>query len=350
MKFSKINNFDLIRLFAAIQVVIGHSVHHLGVELVLYDYFLRYFPGVPIFFFVSGYLISSAYKRSPDIRSYAFNRIVRIYPALLVCLLVTLAFVLFNQQIDFSLLALSKWLVAQATVGQFYNPDFLRGYGVGVINGSLWTIPVELQFYILAPLIYLFVERFKANRKWFILLVLISFVVVNQVYGLYFTTVEHRGVINKLFGVTFLPFVYYFILGVIVQTYSEQVISWVKGRFVTFLLLHLVLANVMEVSGFITYGSYLTPILVVTLSLLVISAAYSMPSLSEKMLNRNDISYGVYIYHMLWVNFVIDLDLSSIYKFSLVIVLTLLSGILSWRLIERPSLSFKRKAFAENKV
>ena len=34
------------------------------------------------------------------------------------------------------------------------HPDFLRGYGVGVLNGSLWTIPVELQFYALVPLIY----------------------------------------------------------------------------------------------------------------------------------------------------------------------------------------------------
>ncbi|MFA0476781.1 acyltransferase family protein, partial [Vibrio breoganii] len=309
----KNNNFDLIRLFAAMQVVIGHSAHHLGVELALYDYFLRYFPGVPIFFFVSGYLISSAYKRSPDIKSYAFNRFVRIYPALWVCLLVTLVFVTLNQKIDFSPVALSKWVMAQATVGQFYNPDFLRGYGVGVINGSLWTIPVELQFYILAPLIYLFVERFKINRKLLIVSVLIGFVVLNQVYGLYFTTVENRGVINKLFGVTFLPFVYYFIFGVIVQTYSERVINWVRGRFIPLLLLHVVLAGVMEVSGFITYGSYLNPILVLTLSMLVISAAYSMPSLSEKLLNRNDISYGVYIYHMLWVNFVVDLNLSAIF-------------------------------------
>ena len=346
----KLNNFDLIRLFAAMQVVIGHSVHHLGVELALYNYFLRFFPGVPIFFFVSGYLISLAYKRSTDIRSYAFNRIIRIYPALWVCLLVTLMFVALNQDISFSTSTLSLWLLAQATIGQFYNPDFLRGYGVGVINGSLWTIPVELQFYILTPLICLFVERFKAHRKILILLVVVGFVSVNQVYGLYFTTEEHRGVVNKLFGVTFVPFVYYFILGVIVQTYSIRVINLVKGRFFSLLLLHVLLASLMERYGFITFGAYLNPILVLSLLTLVISAAYSKPSLSEKLLNRNDISYGVYIYHMLWVNFVIDLDLLPIYKFTLVVVLTLLSGILSWRLIERPSLSFKRKVLIENKV
>lgn len=34
---------------------------------------------------------------------------------------------------------------------QFYNPDWLRGFGTGVLNGSLWSIPVELQYYVLLP-------------------------------------------------------------------------------------------------------------------------------------------------------------------------------------------------------
>lgn len=50
------NNFDLIRLFTALQVAILHMDRHLNLNLSFAN-FLAYFPGVPIFFFISGYLI-----------------------------------------------------------------------------------------------------------------------------------------------------------------------------------------------------------------------------------------------------------------------------------------------------
>ena len=56
------NNFDLIELFAAFQVLLTHSAKYFKVDNYLID-FLSVFPGVPIFFFVSGYLIFSSYQR-----------------------------------------------------------------------------------------------------------------------------------------------------------------------------------------------------------------------------------------------------------------------------------------------
>lgn len=44
-----INNFDLIRLFAAFQVLLLHTSYHLKVDIG-YGNLLKYFPGVPIFF------------------------------------------------------------------------------------------------------------------------------------------------------------------------------------------------------------------------------------------------------------------------------------------------------------
>mgnify|MGYP001238677287 CR=1 FL=1 len=60
LKNSTRNNFDLLRLFAALQVALEHSSVHLQHSYAILD-MLALFPGVPIFFFLSGYLIFGSY-------------------------------------------------------------------------------------------------------------------------------------------------------------------------------------------------------------------------------------------------------------------------------------------------
>jgi len=75
----KSNNIDLLRLFFALQVVLSHTAGHLGLVVPSY---LSYFPGVPAFFFVSGFLIYASFLNAPG-RNYIFNRFLRIFPGLL---------------------------------------------------------------------------------------------------------------------------------------------------------------------------------------------------------------------------------------------------------------------------
>ena len=59
MKISRENNFDLIRLLAAFQVLIWHGSVHFELSETLYDILvvIYHFPGVPIFFTISGFFI-----------------------------------------------------------------------------------------------------------------------------------------------------------------------------------------------------------------------------------------------------------------------------------------------------
>ena len=72
----KTNNFDLIRLAAALQVALMHALAGLGVATAAWP--LRaiadWFPGVPIFFFISGFLISKSFEKNSVVREYALNR------------------------------------------------------------------------------------------------------------------------------------------------------------------------------------------------------------------------------------------------------------------------------------
>ena len=140
------NNINLLRLLAACQVVVSHMIGHFDLApndspLVVA---IRMFPGVPIFFLLSGYLIYRAWERDPNIWSYWTNRGLRIFPALWVAFAVTLAVLFLTGQFDGTARQTGLWIVAQLTIIQFYNPEFLRDFGVGVVNGALWSIPVEI--------------------------------------------------------------------------------------------------------------------------------------------------------------------------------------------------------------
>ena len=142
----KLNNFDLVRLFAATEVALHHAMFHLQVPDNLLTRTLQLAPGVPIFFFVSGFLISRSYETNARLAEYALNRVLRIYPALVVCTALAMASVLASGYLSGRMPgagALLLWLASQVTIVQFYPPEFMRAFGSGVLNGSLWTTSTE---------------------------------------------------------------------------------------------------------------------------------------------------------------------------------------------------------------
>src|ERR1700730_1291216 len=155
----RVNNFDLIRLLAALQVAVVHAIMYLKPAgfLHLVQFGLNLFPGVPIFFVISGLLISKSYEQSDSIRQYYQNRCLRIFPALWVCLTASLG-VICAMGIGFlGTVSTHDWLLwwaAQMSMFQSYGGDFLEPFGGGGLNSSLWTIPVELEFYLFLPALY----------------------------------------------------------------------------------------------------------------------------------------------------------------------------------------------------
>lgn len=154
------NSLNTFRLFASIQVLWGHTLAHLGLANVpVLGDFIGFFYGVPIFFTLSGFLIWQSIGRSRSFGDYAKKRFWRIYPelwaAVVVEILVILA--LYRQPIDWPKLGL--FTIGQATIFQFWTPDFLRGYGCGCPNGALWTISVLIQYYFLVYFVYILLKN-----------------------------------------------------------------------------------------------------------------------------------------------------------------------------------------------
>ena len=113
---------------------------------------------------MSGFLIWMSIARSTTFGQYCKKRFWRIFPELWVAVAVEIVAILllYDHTIEWG--KLSLFAVTQSTIFQFWTPDFLREYGCGCPNGSLWTICVLIQFYVIAFYVYKWL-RGKKNKN-----------------------------------------------------------------------------------------------------------------------------------------------------------------------------------------
>ena len=344
-KYYSENNFDLIRLVAAAEVVLGHSVSALNVPAFEpLAVAVGYFAGVPAFFFVSGFLITAAWYRRPELRHFYGNRCYRIFPALWMSVALSLiALALFARPDTRELISANEpglflWALAQATFAQVWNPEFLRLFGIGVMNGSLWTIPVELSFYAIVPFLPYLFRRIRADYLLPVLIVL-SFALN------YWVNATPKTMSHKLVMASPFPWVGMFLLGMLVQRHIDRIYPWIAGRVWAFLALFVgvsVLSAQYPAYPFLANGNSMGILNYLAEVGLVLSAAYSYRWVSDKVLRRNDLSYGIYIGHMIILNSLVEHGMTGLRGFAVALPLIVLLAMLSWTLLEKPILARRR--------
>lgn len=336
------NNFNLIRLVAAIQVLLVHGVNHFGLVGPV-PTALKVVPGVPTFFFISGMLICMSYERTRQEGNRAFfiNRALRIFPALLVCVVLATLSVYLSGYFDGRAVdwrRIAAWMVGQSTIFQFYNPPFMRDYGVGVLNGALWTISVELQFYILAPLLFFLLRKRPA--------LLLAAFVGSMLLNLYFRFwLDWNNLVMKLAYVSFMPWVYMFITGFCIAG-IPALRSWVAARARLRYLVPAYVASMILIGGYSSNASNdINPVSFALLGAIILRAStLPIPVLGglQTFIRRNDFSYGLYLYHMPIINFLLFSGLTNPFAG---VAWTVLAGAVaataSWYLVEKPALGFK---------
>lgn len=120
--------------------------------------------GVSLFFTLSGFLLSTPFWRAmtgaarpPSAGGYWLRRIVRIVPAYYLCLTVLLVWngALFDA--DETLNVVLHYLFVFN-----YSNDYFYDF-----NPPFWTLAVEMQFYVLLPLLFALVRPVSATLAWF---------------------------------------------------------------------------------------------------------------------------------------------------------------------------------------
>jgi peptidoglycan/LPS O-acetylase OafA/YrhL len=164
-RFNHSRRLDGVRGLAILLVVIGHLCGLPSGGL-----------GVIVFFCLSGYLITSLLiaernrTGSINLKIFYIRRFLRLYPALLVYLLVLLALRPFGFAAEVPMISWISSLV------------YLRNIvGHGDVTGHLWTLSMEEQFYLLWPVVLL---KFPARKLAIIASAVIGIVMAARTVGI----------------------------------------------------------------------------------------------------------------------------------------------------------------------
>ena len=161
---------DGIRGCAILSVVIFHLAYFnpaSPIQNLLFSFTKAGFMGVPVFFVLSGFLISYLVIKTQDEFSaifYAFRRASKILPPFLISLFL------------FSLLALvwknpkNIWLSAAAYL--LTLPNFTSGWDG--INPVYWSLMVEMHFYIIFPIMFFLIRKFSTRPELWCALILLA--------------------------------------------------------------------------------------------------------------------------------------------------------------------------------
>lgn len=363
------NCFDFIRLIAAVSVVIAHGVRHLNAPFLgipaQADVLHEGVEGVRVFFVLSGLLVfMSALKcleNGRPIRSFFANRFLRVAPAIYVYAIVSTAFLMLLGALTISQVVSKThlaWLAGNLLLFPLYFPPEHREIGVGVLNGSLWTIPVEVSFYLVVPLFALWYRNGREVLMWGVIGAIVVGATALNWYlqranpGWFQELGPEPPIWVKLFVVSLPPWMLWFGLGIFWYRNwqrSPQGIGWFVGAVFAYIFLSFVFFEALSPLGPVREVLYGLP-----LSYAAVWFGFKGPAALRDLSKLGDLSYGVYVWHMVVINVMLYLNLAnkqSTGNPALVpgaVAITLVLAWLSWWLVERPAL--RRKPYSSRQA
>ncbi len=326
----------------------GYSVllvllFHLNQEI-----FTNGFIGVDIFFVISGYLIAKIVEKYSKneknfFKHYFSRRLKRIFPGLTVVCLFTLLLGFFilspnhfedlQNQIFFSLLGVSNYYF-------YFNTDYFDLENIYRPLLHLWTIGLELQFYIFYPLLFIIVKKFFKKPEYSLIIAFVVFSLFSFLNYYFFNNFERTSFYSNLrFNEFFIGSIFYY--------FRNKLNNLIPSIFlyISYIYLLLIQFNIVKIN-----------ILFFNIEIIVISLAVGIIIIKHQKVKdwvRFDntyinylgkISYSLYLFHypiIIFYGYVVAEKLILIdYLILLFLIISL--SILNYHYIEKKFYDFKK--------
>lgn len=313
------NNFDAIRIIAALAVIVGHAWPLTGLPHPPEVAGIKiYTLAVYVFFAVSGYLITRSWLSTPSVVRFLTARLLRILPALIPFLIVAV-FVMgpaVTTSSDYFGRAETWRYLQNVTLVAVYDlPGVFRDHPITAVNGSLWTLGPEFLCYLAVLALGLVAARFPKTRAIAFTLTMAAVAVVASDH------VRPAATSMVFFGV-----------GSILASLSCRIPRW----------------PALPLFGLWILVAWLVPSAGILVAWVAVPyAAIVIGRASTPVLRRagrfGDVSYGTYLWGFPVQQMVIDLlgILSLWQNLAVVVPVTLVIAWGSWHLIEKRALALK---------
>ncbi|MEO1189053.1 MAG: acyltransferase [Pseudomonadota bacterium] len=374
---------DGLRFFAIMIVMVGHLLERIkkfwmtpspdldnGSINLLIDFFASPNQGVLLFFAISGFIISKQMQDVPQgrfdaafIGKYYVRRITRIFPPYYAVLIGTFLIIAVG---GIEIGGLNNSFVEEVP----YSESLIASlaYAHGIIFDSMprlfplgWSLEIEVQFYLLAPFIFLILFRGDGRTApWrFVVLLATTFLIT-------FVSINNLIPINKF---TIASYIVYFALGIALARYEhpvQRIFSHIGS--VSSAILGFGAVGILFWIGDADFGALLTTLIYWALSLgcafVLFGLAFQPTTLFGKFCRIPIVTYiglacySLYLVHM-QVFHVATLVLGKLAPmsylavglgFALVMMAGLIAGGVFFALVEKPFASWRPFSSRTRKV
>lgn len=162
------NSFNALRFVFCVIVIIGHSLDISHTEW-LFRNWIDMHISVCGFFILSGYWVTKSYLKNKNPKSFYTKRFLKIFPLYLItvlsCAILLVFFSTLSPKDYFCNPLFWKYVFWNCITLNFIAPSLPGVFGGNPINGALWTIKVELGFYLILPLLVYILDKLSTRRR-----------------------------------------------------------------------------------------------------------------------------------------------------------------------------------------
>lgn len=324
------NDIDILRSLSIFLVVL----YHLD-----FNFFQKGFLGVPIFFTISGFLITNLIVNYSKNNKFTYQfflnqRLRRILPAYFFTLLITF---LIGKQIilfDDTKLFLESFIPSLFFLSNFYfwqSINYFNHYTEYMPLIHTWSLSIEMQFYIIYPLVFIF---FKKNINFIKIIILFAFF-LSLLLDIYFSSI--KPVASFYLPVTR---VWEILFGCLIALFSVKI----PNKYLNYIGYVIIFLSIFFLENFISSSFALKLTVVFATGLILITGKKLVANgyIIKLLIFTGLISYSLYLIHYPLISlfkhyFILEpsLDIKII-----ILISSYLISVLSYKYIETP---FRRK-------